>query len=146
MFISNIETEKVILFFALFLSFSLSANALDITSALSLAKKENKPVFYIVASSGCSHCHRYISGAVAQNIEKLKKDYVVATCDIGKGEHVYPALPFSGTVPTTYFLLPNAKLAVKPIVGEIDKDSLTEMLHQFSNYYASKYQAQRIQK
>ncbi|WP_152184840.1 hypothetical protein [Sulfurimonas indica] len=138
--------NKILLITSLIFTSYLFANSHNISNAMILAKKENKPIFYIVASSGCPHCHKYISGAVTQNIKKLKKDYILATCDIGKGEHVYPTLPFSGTVPTTYFLLPNAKLATEPIVGEVDKDSLAEMLRQFSDYYANKYQTKRIQK
>ena len=135
--------KKITLLLVLFFTTQLFSNEFNIESALQEAKKLNRPIFYIVASSSCPHCHKYISGAIVKNADKLKKDYVVATCDIGKGEQVFPPIPFSGTAPTTYLLLPNGKLATQPIVGEIDTATLSELLEQFSNYFKNKYKSTR---
>ena len=119
--------KKLLLVF-LFSTLSLlqADDIFNIENALQKAQRVNKPVYYVVANAGCSHCVNYLQNTIRPNFDEINRNFVFALSDLSKGDRIPQNLPFDGTTPTTYILAPNGQMMSNPIKGD------------FSTYYFRK--------
>ena len=127
----------------LFLTLLISVQALfanadfNIYNAFEKAQETNRPIYYVVASAGCSHCVNYLQDTVYPSFELINKDFVFALSDISAGDKVPSNLPFNGTTPTTYILAPTGELMAAPIEGNFDETHLKTLLSKLYEAYGS---------
>lgn len=107
----------------------------DIYKAYDRAQKLNRPVFYVVASAGCSHCYAYLNNTIKPNFELINRDFVFAMSDISKGDKVPSNIPFNGTTPTTYIISPTGQLMTPPIEGNFNQEYLQTLIQKLYEAY-----------
>jgi len=119
--------KKLFLIFILSVyTLTASAETFNISDAFNKAKRMNKPIYYVVANAGCSHCYDYLTKTIKPNFNEINRNFVFALSDLSKGDKVPSNLPFDGITPTTYILAPNGQMMSDPIKGA------------FSSYYFRK--------
>ena len=119
---------RKIFIMALLLASSLMANqinwAKDYNSAIETAKKENKPVMFVISRHTCKYCVILEKTTFSDDrvIKALNKDFISVTSYTDEGDYI-PAGMYRGGTPSTWFLFPNGDPMYQPVVGAIGADS-----------------------
>ena len=98
-------------------------------SAIELAKKENKPVFFMISNEHCPPCRRMAATTLKDDgvVKILNKDYVPVILytnllnDIPRDLH-------TGATPTLWFLLSDGVPMYQPIMGGMSANDFRESL------------------
>ena len=123
-----------ILIIVLALSYQLNASTIfqgNVYDAQKQALKEAKIIVFIIASSSCQFCHKFLNDiSNHQSLMQLLADhYSVAVIDLENPNTKIPSdLIFSGKTPTTYIITPTGSVIGKPLEGAISANHLYELL------------------
>jgi len=119
---------RKIFIMALLLASSLMANqinwAKDYNSAIETAKKENKPVMFVISRHTCKYCVILEETTFSDDrvIKALNKDFIAVTSYTDEGDYI-PAGMYQGSTPSTWFLLPDGNPMYQPVAGAIGADN-----------------------
>jgi hypothetical protein len=102
---------------------SLLANDVyrDFDQAVRAMAIKQKPMMAVIMQTTCPYCKEYWQNTINAPgvINKLSQEFVIYESYLDKGG-VFPSdFPWTGTVPTTYFISPNGELVGEPLVGVI---------------------------
>ena len=122
---------KLILILMVLFTFLLSKeeNSYSLESAVSKSIELQKPILYLIVSSKCPHCIKYINTVISPNIKDIKKGFILAISIIDNGDSVPNDIQFSGTVPSTYIISSSGKVLIGAIEGEISAQLLFNILN-----------------
>jgi len=124
---------RKIIFLMLMVGSIANANSINLQKsfklAVEVAKKEKKPIFFMISNEHCPPCRRMASTTLKdeQVIKELNKNYVSVILytnllnDIPKKLH-------TGATPTLWFLLSNGVPMYQPIMGGMNAKGFTEAL------------------
>jgi hypothetical protein len=130
---------RLLLVISIFKSMLLAANEFNIYDAYEQAKKENKPLFFVVVSAGCPHCVSFFENTIHPNFEMINRDFEFAFSDIARGDKVPSNIKFSGTTPSTYIIAPNGQTLLGPLEGNFDSKYLHKIIQELRKSYATNY-------
>jgi uncharacterized protein YyaL (SSP411 family) len=87
--------------------------------ALSLAKKENKPVYILISSNRCKYCREFKRTTLQDDtvIKALNKDFISLNVKLDKKDYL-PEKLYTPGLPGMWFLLPNGTPMFQPIMGK----------------------------
>jgi uncharacterized protein YyaL (SSP411 family) len=105
--------------------------------ALSKAKKENKPVLFIISRHTCKYCVVLEENALsdAEVIKTLNENFVMSTAYTDDGDY-YPRELWQGGTPMIWFLLPSGEPMFQPIPGAIPTEGFKEALQTVMTEFA----------
>ena len=113
---------------ALLLASALMANqinwAKDYNSAIETAKKEHKPVMFVISRHTCKYCVILEKTTFSDDrvIKALNKDFVSVVSYTDERDYI-PAGMYQGSTPSTWFLFSDGEPMYQPVVGAIGADS-----------------------
>ena len=119
---------RKIIILALLLTSALMANqinwAKDYNSAIETAKKEHKPVMFVISRHTCKYCVILEKTTFSDNrvIKALNKDFISVVSYTDEGDYI-PAGMYQGSTPSTWFLLSDGNPMYQPVVGAIGADN-----------------------
>jgi len=124
---------KILIYLSLLLAtsgFAAQVNwAKDYNSAIELAKKQNKPVLFVVSRHSCKWCV-YLDETTFQDkeiVEDLNKNFIAVTSYSDENDYT-PKEFYTPTTPTIWFLKPNAQPMFQPIMGAMKPKNFKEAL------------------
>ena len=123
-----------ILIIVLALSYQLNASTIfhgNVYDAQKQALKEAKIIVFIIASSSCQFCHKFLNDiSNHQSLMQLLADhYSVAVIDLENPNTKIPSdLIFSGKTQTTYIFTAIGSAIGKPLEGALSAIPLYELL------------------
>ncbi len=133
------KTKSILAFIFIFLSFSASADdQFNIYKSYQKAHSANRPIYYVVANGGCSHCESYLKNTITPNFQEINRNFVFALSDLSKGDKVPSNIPFDGTTPTTYILSPNGKLMIDPIKGDFGPNYFRQIMDKLYEAFSAR--------
>jgi len=119
---------RKIIILAFLLASSLMASqinwAKDYNSAIATAKKEHKPVMFVISRHTCKYCKilEQTTFSDARVIEALNKDFVSVVSYTDERDYI-PAGMYQGSTPSTWFLLSDGEPMYQAVVGAIGADN-----------------------
>jgi thioredoxin-related protein len=124
--------------FALTAPLSLKAETYtDLDRAIAATIARQKPLMIVVMQTTCPYCRQYwINTLNAEGVmERLSREVIVYESYLDKGG-VFPTdYPWTGTVPTTYFVSPTGELIGQPLVGVIPLEQFIPYVSQLLDYF-----------
>jgi len=91
----------------------------DYSSALKLAKKQNKPLMLVVVSNYCPWCKKFerktLNSSLIQG--QVKKDFIPLIIDKRTDKGKYPPEFYSKLIPTVFFINPKTEKHVYKSLG-----------------------------
>jgi len=86
--------------------------------ALNLAKAENKNVMVLITSKRCKWCKKLKRKTLSKDsiINKLNSNFISVEVTRKRDDYPYKTLR-ARAVPTTYFLTPEGKTIMRPVIG-----------------------------
>jgi len=124
---------KIIIYIMLFLATSLMATdikwAKSYDEGMALAKKQNKPVLFIVSSNECKYCVLLDNTTLKDKkvTKGINRDFIAVRSWLNKGDYV-PEYLYAPGLPTIWFLLPDGTPMFRPIMGMIDAKNFLKAL------------------
>lgn len=118
---------RKIFIMALLLASALMANeihwAKDYNSAIATAKKEHKPVMFVISRHTCKYCIILEKTTFSDDrvIKALNKDFITVTSYTDDGDYI-PAGMYQGGTPATWFLFSDGEPMYQPVVGAVRAD------------------------
>ena len=115
------------------LATSLMANeihwAKDFKSGMAEAKKENKPVLFVISRHTCKYCVILEKTTFSDTkvIQKLNKDFISIISYTDDNDYIPRELWQPGT-PASWFLLPNQQPMYQPLVGAVKAENFLDGL------------------
>ena len=118
--------RKIVLMVALLLSTTLMADGIhwakDYNSGMAEAKKENKPVMFIISSHSCKYCI-LLENTTFQDpkiIKSVNNDFIAIRSWTDKRDYI-PAAIAQNTpgLPGIWFLFPNGDPMYQPLLGYV---------------------------
>jgi uncharacterized protein YyaL (SSP411 family) len=120
--------RKILLYVAILFATSLLANEIhwskDFQSGLEQAKKENKPVFFIMSKHTCPPC-KYLAANTFKDekvIKELNDNYVAIISYTDEQDYI-PRELFTGMTPTMWFLKPDGEPMFREIIGAVEPEN-----------------------
>ncbi|WP_373034517.1 thioredoxin family protein [Sulfurimonas sp.] len=124
---------KILLFILLTFSFIFSAQidefasevnySRDYTSALKIAKEQNKLLMLVVVGDYCPWCKKFerktLSSSLVQG--QTKKDFIPIIIDKNRDKGKYPSEFYSRQIPTVFFINPKTQKHIFESLGYSDK-------------------------
>jgi len=88
------------------------------SSAMEVAKKENKPVFYMISNENCPPCRRMAATTLKdENIIKMLNKEFISVISYTNLANDIPRKLHTGGTPTLWFLLIDGTPMYQPIMG-----------------------------
>ena len=118
--------RKIVLTIALLFATTLMADgvhwAKDYNSGIEKAKKENKPVLFIISSHSCKYCLLLDRTTLhdPQVVKAINKDFVAIRSWTDQRDYI-PAVLAQNTpgLPGIWFLMPNGDPMYQPLLGYV---------------------------
>jgi uncharacterized protein YyaL (SSP411 family) len=117
--------RKTLICATLLFATSLLANGInwakDFNSGMELAKKENKPVFFLTSKHTCPPC-QYLAATTFKDekvIKSLNENFIAIVSYTDEGDYI-PRNLFMGMTPTLWFLKPSGEPLFKEVIGAIE--------------------------
>ena len=132
--------RKIFIYATLLFAMSLMADSInwakDFNSAMELAKKENKPLMFVISRHTCKYCVILEETTFSDDrvIEALNKDFISVTSYTDEQDYVPRELYQPGT-PATWFLEPNGEPMYQALVGAIGADDFLDGLKSVKNKF-----------
>ena len=121
--------RKLILAFILLTSVAMASEvhwAKDFNSGMKMAKKENKPVLFIISSHSCKYCLLLDRTTLQDSkvVESINKDFIAIRSWTDQRDYI-PAVLAQNTpgLPGIWFLFPNGDPMYQPILGYMKTDA-----------------------
>jgi thioredoxin-related protein len=127
-------------FTALTLISPISLNAetyTDLDRAIAVTIARQKPMMIVVMQTTCPYCKQFYDQTLnAEGVmDRLSQEFVIYESYLDRGG-VFPTdFPWTGTVPTTYFVTPNGELIGQPLVGVVPLEQFIPYVSQILEYY-----------
>ncbi len=103
----------------------------DYNKALSIAKKEQKPLMLVVVTSYCPWCRKFERKTLASKkiAPMVKSIYVPVIVDRNKDAESFPKKFQTPRIPTVFFVDPNDGKEYWESIGYLNKKEFSEALH-----------------
>ena len=105
--------------------------AKDYNAGIEKAKKQNKPVLFIVSRDTCKYCIILDNTTLSDKkvVERLNKNFISIRSWINKGDYI-PRMILQNTpgLPGIWFLFPDGKPIFQPLLGMVKKDKFLQAL------------------
>ena len=118
--------RKLVVFLALLFTTLLMADevhwAKDYNSGIELAKKESKPVMFIISSHSCKYCLLLDRTTLKDSkvVQALNKDFIAIRSWTDKRDYIPVELAQNTPgLPGIWFLLPNGSPMYQPLLGYV---------------------------
>jgi thioredoxin-related protein len=126
--------------FMIFLVTPVSINAetyTDLDRAIAATIARQKPLMIVVMQTTCPYCKQYWEKTLnAEGVmERLSREFVIYESYLDKGGVRPTDYPWTGTVPTTYFVTPTGELIGQPLVGVVPLDQFIPYVSQVLEYF-----------
>jgi thioredoxin-related protein len=109
----------------------------DLDQAITATVARQKPLMIVVMQTTCPYCKQYWEQTInAEGVmQRLSQEFVIYESYLDRGG-VFPTdFPWTGTVPTTYFVSPVGELIGEPLVGVIPLDQFIPYVSQVLEYF-----------
>jgi thioredoxin-related protein len=109
----------------------------DLDTAIRATMLKQKPLMVVVMQTTCPYCKQYWEQTINADgvMDRLSKEFVIYESYLDKGG-VFPSdLPWTGTVPTTYFLSPRGEMIGQPLIGVVPLDQFIPFVGQVLEYH-----------
>jgi thioredoxin-related protein len=129
--------KKALILFLVFIGVSFAETYTDLDRAIAATIARQKPMMIVVMQTTCPYCKQFYEQTLnAEGVmARLSQEFVIYESYLDRGG-VFPTdLPWTGTVPTTYFVTPNGELIGQPLVGVIPLDQFIPYVSQVLEYY-----------
>jgi len=116
--------KKFFIFILPILLFSSEINwEINFDKAVKKAKKLNKPIMVFYESYDCKWCDEMLKSTFKNKkvVDKINSMFV--SVKIFKDKKDYPSFIYSKLTPTTFFILPEGKNIIRPVLGYWDVES-----------------------
>jgi thioredoxin-related protein len=109
----------------------------DLDRAIAATVARQKPLMIVVMQTTCPYCRQFYEQTLnAEGVmQRLSQEFVVYESYLDKGGTFPTDFPWTGTVPTTYFVSPRGELIGQPLVGAIPLDQFIPYVSQLLDYY-----------
>jgi len=113
----------------------------DYTSALKIAKKQNKLIMLVVVGDYCPWCKKFERKALKSSLirKKVKKDFIPVVIDNKRDMGKYPKKFHTKLLPTVYFINPKTEQKVLRVLGYAKKDDFADMMNEAKKTYSYRY-------
>ena len=124
---------KKIIFTMLFVASSLMAAevnwAKDYKSGLRLAKKQNKPILFVISRDTCKYCVMLKNTTFKDEkvTKALNKDFIAVTSWINENDFV-PKKLYTPGLPGIWFLKPSGEPMFQPLMGMLKSKDFIQAL------------------
>ncbi len=105
--------------------------AKDYKSGIAKAKKENKPVLFIISRDTCKYCVMLDNETLKDEkvAKALNKDFIAIRSWTNEGDYIPEDLArYTPGLPGIWFLTQNGEPMFRPMLGFIEKDRFLESL------------------
>ena len=102
----------------------------DYNKALSIAKKENKPLMLVVVTSYCPWCRKFERKSLASKTiaPMVKSMYIPVIVDRNKDAETFPKKFQTPRIPTVFFVDPKDEKEYWETIGYLNKKEFSEAL------------------
>jgi len=117
---------KIFVYIALLFATTLMAGeihwAKDYKSGMALAKKQNKPVMFIISRDTCKYCIMLDNKTLKDKTitKAINRDFIAIRSWLNENDYV-PEDLYAPGLPTVWFLLPNGEPMFQPVMGMVGK-------------------------
>ena len=124
---------KILIYVMLLLATSVMAAdihwAKDYNTGMALAKKEHKPVLFVISRDTCKYCVMLDKTTLsdATVAKALNRDFIAIRSWLNEGDYV-PKDLYAPGLPTIWFLLPNGTPMYQPLMGMVKANDFVEAL------------------
>ena len=128
--------KKIAIFFIIiacfFLEIATADNIVyDIYSAAKKYSMSNKPIFYVIASTNCTHCVHFIKNTITPNFKSINENFVFALSNLENDDKIPSDIPFNGTTPSTYIISSSGEILEGPIEGDFNQEYYKKLVQEF---------------
>jgi len=116
---------KILVYIALLFATTVMAGeihwAKDYKTGMEMAKKQNKPVMFLISRNTCKYCNMLKATTLKDKkvIKALNRDFIAIVSKLEKHDYIPDELRAPG-LPTTWFLLPSGEPMFQPLMGMVD--------------------------
>jgi thioredoxin-related protein len=102
----------------------------DYKQAISVAKKENKPLMLVMVGDYCPWCRKFERKTLQQEViaMSVNKDFIALIVDRNLDKEHYPKELYANRIPTVYFIDPKKGSTFFESLGYVKKDEFQETL------------------
>jgi hypothetical protein len=123
---------------ASFVPISLKAEVYrDLDQAITATVARQKPLMIVVMQTTCPYCKQYWEQTInAEGVmQRLSQEFIIYESYLDRGGTFPMDYPWTGTVPTTYFVSPVGELIGEPLVGAIPLNDFIPYVSQVLEYF-----------